>query len=130
MSTTPPIEPLVKKPREIEIITCHCGSIIAGTVLPLSPEWGDEWNRSKADYIKEGYTVSVVANAQLASCRCKDLIAELRAERAELIRQRDEAVTELRNIANAKLPAEAKGRPMKTLRSIECGIYCEERKRA
>lgn len=81
-------EPMVKKPREIEIITCHCGSIVAGTVLPLSPEWGDDWNSNKADYIRRGYTVSVVENAKLSECRCKDVIAELEADRAELIRQR------------------------------------------
>jgi len=53
----------------VEIIKCLCGSIIAASVVKYIDA---QWITNKKNYIKMGYTTSVVdtTNFQFGECKC------------------------------------------------------------
>lgn len=78
--STETAEPL----RQIEVVRCHCKSIIAGQVLPVRDEFLAEWEADKRQYARRGYTVSIVQEAAMGSCKCKEVIASLEAQVAAM----------------------------------------------
>lgn len=67
--------------RQIEVVRCHCKSIIAGQVLPVGDEASiAEWEADKKRYARRGYSIAIVPEATMGSCKCKELIASLEAQ--------------------------------------------------
>lgn len=78
--------------RQIEVVRCHCKSIIAGQVLPVGDEASiAEWEADKKRYARRGYSIAIVPEATMGSCKCKELIASLEAQ-VKAMREAGEAV--------------------------------------